>query len=192
MEDIQIIEEELTLAQEVLDHFRAERSNLLAISKAADMLVDAVRSGNKIITCGNGGSHAHAMHFAEELTGRFRNDRPPIPAIAIADPTHISCVGNDYGYDYVFSRYVEALGNKGDILIGLSTSGQSKNVINAFRKANEKEMSTLALTGKDGGELAQLAVHEIRISHEGYADRIQEMHMKIIHIIIQLMEQKLF
>ncbi len=129
-----------------------------------------------------------AMHFAEELTGKFRNERNALPAIAISDPSHITCVGNDYGFDYIFSRYIEGVGKEGDALLAISTSGNSKNIINAAKKAKEKGIKVISLTGKVGGELSKLSDIEIRVPHLGYSDRIQEIHIKIIHIIILLIE----
>lgn len=150
----------------------------------------AIMSGNKIISCGNGGSHCDAMHFAEELSGRFRKDRKALPALAISDPSHITCVGNDYGFEFIFSRYVEALGNKGDILLAISTSGNSPNVLNAAKAAKEKGMTVVALSGKDGGKLKANADCNIIVGHDGFADRIQEVHIKIIHILILLIEKQ--
>ena len=129
------------------------------------------------------------MHFAEELTGRYRDDRPGYGAIAIADPSHISCVSNDFGYEYVFSRYVEAVGRSGDVLLGISTSGNSGNVIRAFEAAQAKGIKTIALSGKNGGKMAGMADIEICVPHFGYADRIQEVHIKVIHILIGLIEK---
>lgn len=149
----------------------------------------AINDGGKIFSCGNGGSHCDAMHFAEELTGRFRENRKALPAIAISDPSHISCVSNDFGYDQVFSRYIEGLGKEGDVVLGISTSGNSQNVLNAFKAAKQLGMKTIALSGKDGGEMASLADIEIRVPHQGYADRIQEIHIKVIHILILLIEE---
>ncbi|MEQ9402165.1 MAG: D-sedoheptulose 7-phosphate isomerase [Cyclobacteriaceae bacterium] len=183
------ITRELLEAREVLSKFLDDASNLERIKKAAELLAGAIRTEGKILSCGNGGSHCDAMHFAEELTGRYRENRRPLPAIAISDPSHISCVSNDFGYDHVFSRYLEALGKKGDVLLGLSTSGNSKNVINAFVVAKELGMKTIALTGNDGGLLGPLADIEIRVPHHGYADRIQEVHIKVIHILILLIEE---
>jgi D-sedoheptulose 7-phosphate isomerase len=150
---------------------------------------DAINNGGKIFSCGNGGSHCDAMHFAEELTGRYRENRKALPAIAISDPSHISCVSNDFGFDFVFSRYIEGLGNEGDVLLGISTSGNSKNVLRAAEMARQKKMKVVALTGKNGGELADLVDVEIRVPHMGYADRVQEIHIKVIHILIQLIEK---
>jgi D-sedoheptulose 7-phosphate isomerase len=129
------------------------------------------------------------MHFAEELTGRYRENRAALPAIVISDPSHISCVANDFGYDHVFSRYIEALGQKGDVLLGISTSGNSPNIIRAVEAAKAKGVKTVILSGKDGGKLANIADIEIIVPHFGYADRIQEVHIKIIHILILLIEK---
>ncbi len=187
----QIIIEQLREAQSVLDGFIRDQNNIEKIEEAARLLTACIDNGGKVISCGNGGSHADAMHFAEELTGRFRENRLPLPAIAIADPTHITCVGNDFGYDQVFSRFVEGLGSEKDVLLGISTSGNSINVIRAAETARSKGMKVIALTGKDGGQLANLADVEIRVGHFGYADRVQEIHMNIIHIIILLIEKYL-
>jgi D-sedoheptulose 7-phosphate isomerase len=132
-----------------------------------------------------------AMHFAEELTGRYRNDRPAFPALAISDVSHMSCVSNDYGYEFVFARYVEALGQPGDVLLGISTSGNSANVLKAAEAARRRGVKVVTLTGKDGGQLGPLSDVEIRVPHFGYADRIQEIHIKVIHILILLIEQHL-
>lgn len=152
------------------------------------LIANSFKQGGKVISCGNGGSHCDAMHFAEELTGRYRENRPGYPAIAISDVSHLSCVSNDFGYEYVFSRYLEAVGQKGDVLFGLSTSGNSKNVLNAIKVAKEKGMKVIAMTGKDGGQMAGLADVEIRVPHFRYADRIQEIHIKVIHILMMLIE----
>ncbi len=142
-----LIRSELTEAADVLQKFLSDDHNIAQIEAAAKLIADSFKQGGKVLSCGNGGSHCDAMHFAEELTGRYRENRPGYPGIAISDPSHLSCVSNDFGYDYVFSRYVEAVGAKGDV--------------------------------------------EIRVPHFGYADRIQEVHIKIIHIIIQLIEKEM-
>lgn len=154
-------------------------------------MANALQKGNKIISCGNGGSMCDAMHFAEELSGRFRDNRKGLAAVSISDPSHITCVGNDYGFDYIFSRYLEALGQEGDILLGISTSGNSKNVILAVEKAKELGIKTIVLTGKSGGKLADLAELEIRAPFSQYADRAQEIHIKIIHNLILGIEQEI-
>ncbi len=184
------IVDQLKQAALVLDAFLHDDSSLYKIEQAADLMANAIDNDGKIITCGNGGSHCDAMHFAEELTGKFREERRSLPAISIADPSHITCAANDYGFEHIFSRYVEGLGQSTDVLLGISTSGNSKNIINAVRAAKSKGMSVVALTGKSGGKLAELADIEIRVPHDGYSDRIQEIHIKIIHILILLIEQK--
>ncbi|EGR4105083.1 TPA: D-sedoheptulose 7-phosphate isomerase [Vibrio cholerae O1] len=186
-----LIRSELTEAADVLQKFLSDDNNIAQIEAAAKLIADSFKQGGKVLSCGNGGSHCDAMHFAEELTGRYRENRPGYPGIAISDPSHLSCVSNDFGYDYVFSRYVEAVGAKGDVLFGLSTSGNSGNILKAIEAAKAKGMKTIALTGKDGGKMAGLADVEIRVPHFGYADRIQEVHIKIIHIIIQLIEKEM-
>ena len=183
------IKVELQEAQRTLDNFINDPQAIASISAAARLMSESIRSGGKIISCGNGGSHCDAMHFAEELTGRYRENRRALPAIAISDVSHISCVSNDYGYEYIFSRYVEGLGQAGDVLLGVSTSGNSKNVIKAVEAAKQKGMHTVALTGNSGGKLAGLVDVEIRVPHSGYADRIQEVHIKVIHTLIMLIEQ---
>ena len=184
-----LILEELVEAQQVLDRFIKDESCINAINEAAELLAESFKKGGKVISCGNGGSHCDAMHFAEELTGRYRDDRPAYPAIAISDVSHLSCVSNDYGYDFVFSRYLEGLGQEGDVLLGISTSGNSGNILNAVEAARKKGMKVVLLSGKDGGKMAGMADVEIRVPHYGYADRIQEVHIKAIHIMIQLIEK---
>jgi len=186
-----VLKMHFTEAQNVLNEFIADEANLKAVESAGKLLVKALSGGYKIISCGNGGSMCDAMHFAEELSGRYRENRPALAAVSISDPSHISCVANDYGYDYIFSRYVEALGNKSDVLFGISTSGNSQNVIEAFNIAKQKGIQTIALTGKDGGKLAPLADVEVRVPWNGYADRIQEVHIKIIHSLIDYVERNL-
>ena len=187
-----IIQQSLRESQDVLAQFLSDPSKLEAIEKAADCLVDALQQGKKILSCGNGGSHCDAMHFAEELSGRYRENRPALAAMAISDPSHITCVSNDFGYNYIYSRFIEGLGNQGDVLVGISTSGQSANIIEAVKAAQEKGMQVVLLTGKDGGALAGMGAIEIRVDHFGFADRIQEIHIKVIHILIQLIEAKIF
>lgn len=177
-------------AQQLLQDFIANPANLEAISAAGTIMVESLRSGGKIISCGNGGSMCDAMHFAEELTGRFRDNRPSIAAISISDPSHISCVGNDYGFEYIFSRFVEGVGNSGDVLLGISTSGNSANVIKAAEAAREKGMKVVCLTGKDGGKIAPLCDVEVRVPWFEYADRIQEIHIKVIHSLIGYIEER--
>ena len=177
-------------ALEVLSAFNTDE-NLQKIAHAIKMVSESIQNGNKIISCGNGGSMCDAMHFAEELSGRFRNDRKGLAAISISDPSHISCVANDFGYEYIFSRYVDAIGCKGDVLLGISTSGNSENVIKAVESAKSKGIKTIVLTGKTGGKLAALADLEIRAPHSEYADRAQEIHIKVIHALIDGIEKEL-
>ena len=184
-----IISQELKEAQSVLDNFLSDPEQIEKIEKAAGLMADAIIHNSKILSCGNGGSHCDAMHFAEELTGRYRDNRRALPAIAISDVSHLSCVSNDFGYEYVFSRYIEALGQPGDVLLGLSTSGNSANIIRATEAAKAKGMKIIILSGKDGGKLAGIADVEIRVPHFGYADRIQEIHIKVIHIFMLLIEK---
>ncbi|MBG6248771.1 D-sedoheptulose 7-phosphate isomerase [Candidatus Symbiopectobacterium sp. PLON1] len=186
-----LIRSELKEAAATLDAFLSDDANIQSIQNAAVLLADAFNAGGRVISCGNGGSHCDAMHFAEELTGRYRENRPGYPAIAISDPSHLSCVSNDFGYDFVFSRYVESLGRGGDVLLGISTSGNSGNIIKAIDAARAKGMKVITLTGKDGGKMAGTADVEIHVPHFGYADRIQEVHIKAIHILIQLVEKEM-
>lgn len=186
-----LILSELNEAAATLAKFLGDGRNLQSIEDAAVLIANSFKAGGKVLSCGNGGSHCDAMHFAEELTGRYRDNRPAYPAIAISDPSHLSCVSNDFGYDFVFSRYVEALGNNGDVLLGISTSGNSANIIRAVAAARAKGMKVIVLTGKDGGKMAGTADVEIRVPHFGYADRIQEIHIKVIHILIQLIEKEM-
>ncbi|RJG49125.1 D-sedoheptulose 7-phosphate isomerase [Motilimonas pumila] len=186
-----LIKAELAQAGQVLEAFIQDTANMQKIEAAAKLIADSFKAEGKVLSCGNGGSHCDAMHFAEELTGRYRDDRPSLPGIAISDASHLSCVSNDYGFAEVFSRYVAGVGRKGDVLVGLSTSGNSENIIKAIDVAKSKGMQTIALTGKDGGKMAGLADIEIRVPHFGYADRIQEVHIKIIHILIYLIEKEM-
>lgn len=188
---INTIRNELNQAIDVLTNFVSNDENLKQIQQAAVLIADSFKQGGKVLSCGNGGSHCDAMHFAEELTGRFRDNRPSYPAIAISDVSHISCVGNDYGFDAIFSRYVEGVGQKGDVLLGISTSGNSTNVIKAIEAAKQKGMKIITLTGKDGGKMNGLADVDIRVPHFGYADRVQEIHIKVIHILILLIEKEM-
>ena len=183
------IEEQFNEALKVLQAFNNDKENLSRIENAGKILVNAFSKGNKVISCGNGGSMCDAMHFAEELTGRYRDDRRPFPAMSISDPSHISCVGNDYGYDFIFSRFLEAHGQKGDVLLAISTSGNSKNVLLAIEEAKRKGMKIIGLTGKDGGKMSKECDIEIRAPYSNYADRAQEIHIKVIHSLIDYVER---
>lgn len=187
----ELIRKELQEAAEVLDRFLSQDENLEKIDKAARLMVDAVQQGGILLSCGNGGSHCDAMHFAEELSGKFRDEREPIAAMAISDPAYLSCVSNDYGYGHVFSRYVKAFGKKNDVLLAISTSGNSENVLKAAEVARQRGVLVVGLTGKNGGRLSELCDVHINVPHFGYADRIQEVHIKIIHILIFLIEKYL-
>lgn len=189
MSHLDFICEELHSSAKVLNDFISNQDNLVQIEQAGALMVAAVLGGAKLISCGNGGSSCDAMHFSEELTGKYREHRRAIPALSISEPGHITCVGNDYGYPQVFSRYLEALGKEGDILLAITTSGNSENVINAAKTAKSLGMKVVGLTGKDGGKLAPLCDVEIRVPHFGYADRVQEVHIKVIHILMGLIEK---
>ena len=187
MNENQIADHFLEAAQ-ILQKFNTPE-NIEKIAKAGDIMVSSVKSGGKIISCGNGGSMCDAMHFAEELTGRYRENRKSIPAISISDPSHITCVGNDYGFDSIFSRFIEGVGNENDVLLAISTSGNSKNIIRAIEVAKAKKMKIVGLTGKTGGGMAEMCDVEIRAPHSKYADRTQEIHIKVIHSLIDFIEK---
>jgi D-sedoheptulose 7-phosphate isomerase len=182
------IKSHFTEAQQILTSFIANEENFENIEKAGSIMVSSLKGEGKIISCGNGGSLCDAMHFAEELTGRYRDNRPAIGAMSISDPSHMACVANDYGFEYVFSRFIEGVGRKGDVLLAISTSGNSTNVIKAIEAAKAKGMSVIGLTGKDGGKMAGLCDVEIRAPKSDYADRAQEIHIKVIHSLIDYIE----
>ncbi|MCX4290691.1 MAG: D-sedoheptulose 7-phosphate isomerase [Odoribacter sp.] len=190
-EYMDLIQNSLEQASRLLAEFIAEDGNIEKIRTAAGLMTEALRNKGKIISCGNGGSLCDAMHFAEELTGRFRHDREALPAVAIADPAHITCVGNDYGFDYIFSKYLEAHGKAGDVLLAISTSGNSVNILKATDEARRKGMKIVGLTGKDGGEMRNKCDVCIVVPWHEYSDRIQEIHIKIIHILIECIEKQL-
>lgn len=185
------IKQHFTEAAQILEQFMANETNFDAIEQAGQLMVNALKSGNKIISCGNGGSLCDAMHFAEELTGRYRDNRKPLAAIAISDASHMACVGNDYGYEFVFSRYLEAIGNSGDVLLAISTSGNSANVLKAIEVARQKGIYVIGLTGKDGGKMGSLCHVEVRAPQSKYADRAQEIHIKCIHALIDYIERNI-
>lgn len=192
-----LLTQEEEIIQSIEDGIRAMEflkrpESLQFIRDAADLCVDRLRQGNKILIAGNGGSLCDAMHFAEELTGFFRKHRPALPAIALSDPGHLTCVGNDMGYEEVFARSVEALGQSGDILVVLTTSGNSPNLIKAVSMAKSKGMATVAFLGKTGGKLKEVCDLEWIVEGFAYSDRIQEAHMAAIHIIIEMIEKTLF
>ncbi len=178
-------------ADKVLNQFISKKENIQKIESAITLMVDSFNHKGRIFSCGNGGSMCDAMHFAEELTGRFRKERPSLPAMAISDSSHISCVANDYGYEFIFSKYVEAWAQAGDVLLAISTSGNSKNVLEAVKAAKKKGMKVVGLSGKGGGALDSLVDISIVVDSE-ISDRIQEIHIKCIHIFIEGIERKLF
>jgi D-sedoheptulose 7-phosphate isomerase len=186
------IRSSLLEAKAALDNLLANEGTLAGIESAARLLVDTFRRRARVYSCGNGGSMSDAMHFAEELTARYRKDRPALPAIAISDPSHITCVGNDYGYEDVFARFVEAHGGAGDCLLAISTSGRSPNVLKAARAAKARDMRLIALTGKPASELEQVADICLCTPAGAYADRVQELHIKVIHVLIELIEREMF
>jgi D-sedoheptulose 7-phosphate isomerase len=181
----------LAEARRALDALAADATALDRLGALPSLLAACFKAGGKVLICGNGGSMCDAMHFAEELTGRFRNDRPALPAIALADPSHLTCVGNDYGFEFVFSRAVEAYGKPGDILIVLSTSGNSPNILRALDAAEERGLANVALLGKDGGRAKGRARHEVIVPAEA-SERIQELHMLILHELVAGVERILF
>jgi D-sedoheptulose 7-phosphate isomerase len=179
-------------AADVLAAFFRDAQNLQKMEQAAQLFVAAFQSGGKVISCGNGGSMSDAIHFAEELSGKFREERPPLAAMAISDPGYLSCVANDYGYNQVFARFCEAHLQPSDVLLAISTSGNSANVLAAIAAAKQKGAKVVGLAGKNGGAMAGLCDVLVVVPHNGYADRIQEVHIKIIHCWIDAIERELF
>ena len=163
-----------------------------SIAKSAEILVKTIKNEKNIFACGNGGSMAEAIHFAEEMTGRFRQERPALPGIAISDAGHMSCIANDMGYQHVFSRFIEGNAKSGDVLLCISTSGESCNIINAAIEASKKNINVIAITGKGSSTLSQCSDICISTEFGENADRIQELHTKIIHILVELIERELF
>lgn len=177
-------------ARDALTRFMVPE-NLQQVDRFASLCAEALKSGHRIYSCGNGGSTCDAMHFAEELTGRYRKDRAALPAQALADASHITCTANDYGFDHIFSRAIEAYGRPGDLLLALSTSGNSPNILLAIDAARRAQMKVVCLLGRDGGKCKDLADLSI-IAPAQTSDRIQEIHIKIIHIAIEMIERRLF
>ncbi len=191
MSDIDVVRGALDEAASSLSALLADGPMQQRIADAGTLLADAFAAGGRAYACGNGGSMCDAMHFAEELTGRFRDNRPGYAALAISDPGHLSCVGNDYGYDRVFARFVEAHGRRGDVLLAITTSGTSANVVAAAKSARQLGMRVVALTGHAGTPITGLADLAIVTPGGAYADRVQELHIKVIHILIELVERRL-
>jgi len=178
-------------ARDALNRLISDDVQLANIQAGATLVIDALRNGQRVISCGNGGSMCDAMHLAEELSGRFRDDRPAMAAVAISDPSYISCVANDYGYEQVFARFVQGNGAAGDVLFAISTSGSSQSVVLAAQAARAKGMKVIGLTGRPGTALEQTADVCVCTSAGRYADRVQELHIKVIHILIELVERAL-
>ncbi len=178
-------------AQSTLNDFISNPEQIAKCTRFSDLMISTYKNNGNVFTCGNGGSHCDAMHFAEEMTGRFRKDRKSLGALALGDASHTTCVSNDYGFEHIFSRQIAGLGRKGDMLVGISTSGNSENVINAIKEAKGMGITTVALLGKDGGKLKGLVDLSIIIPAKT-ADRIQEMHIKLIHSVIESVERELF
>ena len=191
MSSLQVWKNAFTEAQQTLNQFLNDSEQLARCEKFTELLLGTFQTKGNLFTCGNGGSHCDAMHFAEEFTGRYRKDREPLGALALGDPSHVTCVSNDYGFEQIFSRQLAGLGRKGDLLVGLSTSGNSKNVLLAFETARAKGIQTVALLGHDGGKLKAMADLAIVVPGET-SDRIQEMHIKIIHTVIETVERRMF
>ncbi|NQY99448.1 MAG: D-sedoheptulose 7-phosphate isomerase [Bdellovibrionales bacterium] len=181
----------LTEAQQVLTKFLEDPECMQNCAKFSQLLVQTFENGGNAFSCGNGGSHCDAMHFAEEFTGRYRKDRKPMGALALGDPSHVTCVSNDFGFDHIFKRQLEGLGRKGDLLIGLSTSGNSANVIAAVESAKSLGITTVGLLGKGGGKLKDIVDLAIVVPAET-SDRVQEIHIKILHTVIETVERHLF
>jgi len=186
-----IVNNYLQESQDIIQKFVSVHSNAELIGKAGEIMAEAIQKGGKVISCGNGGSMSDAMHFAEELSGRFRHNRKALPAIAISDPAFISCAANDFGYDFVFSRYIEAMGKPGDVLLAISTSGNSPNITEAVKAAKTRQMKVIALTGKTGGILSGLCDIEIRAPKTEFSDHAQEIHIMVIHSLVLCIEKKL-
>jgi len=178
-------------AGELLDKCLNNEDFLKTVQDFSKSLVECFQSEGNLLVCGNGGSHCDALHFSEELTGRYRKDRSPLGAVALGEASHVTCVSNDYGFEHIFSRQVEGLGRSGDVFVGITTSGNSENVLNAVKAAKKKGLKTIALTGKSGGKIKDMADLSI-IVPSNVTDRIQEVHIKIIHTVIQSVERSLF
>lgn len=179
-------------AHVALTNLLANPATLQDIERAAQLLIQVFERKGRVYSCGNGGSMCDAMHFAEELTGRYRLDRPGLPATAISDAGHLTCVGNDHGYEQVFSRYLESHGREGDCLLALSTSGTSKNVIRAAKAAKAQGVHVIILSGRPSPELEALSDVYINTPGGKFADRVQELHIKVLHILIELVERHFF
>ena len=187
----EIIENGLSEALDELERFLADPATVLSIGRCVDILTESLASGGKVMSCGNGGSLCDATHFAEELTGRFRNSRRPLPAMSVNDPAYFTCVGNDFSFEVIFQRWVEAFGKPGDVLLAISTSGTSVNVLNAVEAARKIGMKIIALTSVKGKPLAEASDVAVQAPDAPHSDRIQEIHIKVIHIMIEALEKKM-
>lgn len=187
----QFIQDSLQDAQNTIKLFIENQENITLMDKAISLMAESLNNNGRIYSCGNGGSMCDAMHFAEELTGRFRDDRKAVPAMAISDPSHLSCVSNDYGYEFVFSRFLEGWANAGDCLVAISTSGNSKNVLRAVEFAKVNGIKTIGLLGKSGGQLKDMVDIPLVVP-SNVSDRVQEVHIKIIHTFIEGIERNLY
>ena len=186
---IQKIKASLQEAQRALENLLADEKTLADIESAAEILIETFQKGGRVFSCGNGGSMCDAMHFAEELTGRYRKNRKGYPALAISDPSHLTCAANDFGYDFVFSRYLESHGKDGDCLLALSTSGKSPNVLQAIAAARSLGIKVIVLTGQKGSEMERRSDVCLCTPGGAFADRVQELHIKVLHILIELVER---
>lgn len=187
-----VIRASFEAAAQTLQAFIQDPACLEGVARFADAAHQTLRGGGLLMACGNGGSMCDAMHFAEEWTGRFRSDRQPLPAIAFSDPSHLTCIANDFGYDEVFARLVAAHGKPGDLLVVLSTSGDSPNILRAIEAAQEREVTVVGLLGKGGGRARSLVDVPITVPLADTSDRIQEVHIKALHITIEAVERALF
>lgn len=185
------IQSSLQEAQNTLNSFIEDPKNVALIDQAVNTFVGSFKNAGRVFSCGNGGSMCDSLHFAEELTGRYRKNRAPLPATGISEAGHITCIANDFGFEHIFSRFIEAWGQKGDVLLAISTSGNSANVIKAVEVAKSKGMMVVGLLGKDGGKLKEM-VDVPLIINSPITDRIQEVHIKCIHIFIEGIERQLF
>jgi D-sedoheptulose 7-phosphate isomerase len=185
------IDNELRESAALVEWLRTEARDRQLITTLVGAVGACLQSGGRILTCGNGGSMCDAMHCAQELTGRFRRARPAIAALAISDASHLTCVANDFGFDQVFARGVEAWGRAGDVLILFSTSGRSPNIVAAARAAKARSMTVIGLLGRDGGDVRSLCDHVVVVPAQDSA-RIQEVHIKIVHLLIEAVERSLF
>lgn len=191
MNAVEHIKSALSDAQSALNALIENEAMLETIAQAAHAIAQSQRAGGAVYSCGNGGSLCDAMHFAEEMTGRYRKDRKPYRAAAISDVSHMACVGNDYGYEHVFARWLEAMGTDKDVLIAITTSGTSKNILAAAKAAKAKGMTVVAMTGRAGSPITEWADIAVVTPAGRWADRVQELHIKVIHILIELVEREL-